>query len=284
MANTLVTKLKSSLNNDALPFFDAIKVQRKINSDYFRLQGSGTVTIYSPDGTLQIDEETPAQTVELTMVTTALRAVNFVNDTQYAIVKGVGNVTGIDRCIICNELELGNAPLGSIGVNGIYHINKLPATIKSFQFGDSGADKGSVSGDLSELASEDILSFISYSNNTGITGQLSSFVDKYAATGFKNCGLDASQVEGDINVFKYLIENSTYAAASTSTTSHILSFNSAGGVTGSLDDLLTYLTGRVISKRILFSLRGSKCTYNGSAAGNLYVTFDESGDPTVTPQ
>ena len=290
MANTLVTKLKATVSNDSLPLFGAIKIKKKIGSSTFKVIGNNTsqtipMTLYSPDGTLySAKTETTAQTITVDASgQSGTGDISFVNDTQYAIIKTASVAGGITMATIVNEIELGNAPLTLLTCNGILHTAKIPATMEQLQWGDSQTDKGEVIGDISEIKSTNLKKFITYADNKALTGSLSELAAKFNATGFIGIGIDNSQIEGNISAFKDLMADSTFSASSIDSTSLTLSVRNASKITGSLDDMLTYLTGKVKSKKVLFSLQGSQCTYNGTVpTTNIYATFDASGDPTIS--
>lgn len=273
---TLVTKLMSSVNNTDIPYFNVVEIvldktrfpsvgiskDPHINFVLAADKGTITTTIGNVSTTAQELTVNGGPNIKITFSSEVEKLYIKPDFNSIRIIKNFGTIKGIYLNYIqkCQEL------------NGDY----LLASIK--ELGENMTSlailKGGLYGNVSELKSNNYTKFAIFGNGAGVVGTLNDLCEHLVDEGVTACSIENTQLTGDISSFNSKV----------SLSSDVNLYTMSTVISGTVESVISYLTGKKKSSTLGIFGNASQVTYNGNSFSKVKFTFDADGNPTLTEQ
>lgn len=269
---TLVTKLMSSVNNTDIPYFNAVEIVL----DKTRFTNVNIIKDFKIPFVLAADKgaittdgvNTPAQ--EITVAGGPNKYITFSPEVEKLYIKsGFNSIHGIRNFGILNGIYLNYIPSCKL-LQGDY----LLASTK--ELGENMTDlqvvKGGLYGNVSELKSNNYTRFVVFYNAEDIVGTLNDLCEHLVDEGVTECSIAQTKLTGDISLLNSKISLSR----------NFILYVSVTVIYGTVESVISYLTGKKKSSTLTIYGNSSQITYNGNSFSKVKFTFDADGTPTLT--
>lgn len=266
---TLVTKLNVSIDTPNMPYFNMVELTMAPELDNFLIYSKTNkpITLFTKEGTLT--DEGGNTNSEITIHTFYSSRIRISEGVKKVYIKsGLTEVDGLANVILNNGIYLNY--LSNATQFRFYSIENaslkdLPRNLKNIV-----CSKGSFSGDVNDIKSTALEQFSLYGSNT-FSGTLQDLSTKIVDQKAISVSLQTDNVSGDIS--------SLFIKISLKDDCIIYIY---APVSGSVDDMISYLNGKKKSSKVEMLFAGGEVTYQGKKVYKINLNFDSSGVCTVS--
>lgn len=270
----LVTKLMGSVNSSDIPYFNSVELPLRKEKIFGITTTFGIPVVLAADkGTLKTNSiEVPSQEIILNGVSHNITPSSEV--TKVYIKTNLDTIAGFYNIDSVNGIYLYYMPnCKNIGANKLFaSIKDLSENMQTLNITKNIS--GATYGDVSELKSNKYVMFNLYGFNDHVTGTLDNLCEHCVDGKVTGLSLENTKITGNIN--------SVCNKVSLSSDCYVYIINSQ--IDGTVESVISYLTGKKTSSSLRINGVGTQITYNGKNFNKVKFTFDADGNPTLTEQ